>query len=128
MLRISDQITPAEAYQSTSLPVNQFSSQPITKSRLALRFGNPSISFELFQNQPNPFTQKTVITFQLPVASTAVLTILDNNGKVLWTKTGDYTAGLNTLDIDLTGLSGAGVLYYKLETPQQSAMRKMVRI
>ena len=160
MLRISDEITQAEAYnfpetlatnhqstnhqstnhqstnhqstnhqstnhQSTN---HQSTNLPITKSHLALRFGNASSDFELFQNQPNPFTDKTAITFQLPEASPATLTVVDGNGKVLWSKSNNWPAGMNTVDVDLTGLSAAGVLYYKLETPTKSAVRKMVRI
>ncbi|MBK6993995.1 MAG: hypothetical protein IPH31_03365 [Lewinellaceae bacterium] len=64
----------------------------------------------------------------MPEASPAVLTVLDGNGKILWSKSSDWPAGMNTVEIDLTGLSVAGVLYYKLETPEKSAVRKMVRI
>ena len=120
MLRISDQITRAEAYKTGA--------QPATKQRVALRFSNPAAAFELFQNQPNPFESQTAITFQLPEASRAALSIFDAAGKLLWTKTNDYPAGLNTVDLDLSGLSTAGVLYYQLETPAHSAVRKMVRI
>ncbi|MDO8367877.1 MAG: HYR domain-containing protein [Saprospiraceae bacterium] len=130
MLRISDQITQAEAYVSSgALPTNHQSYQsPITRSRIALRFGNSNAAFELYQNQPNPFSEKTAITFQLPEASAGVLTILDGNGRVLWSRSSDWPAGMNTVEIDLTGLSAAGVLYYKLETDHKSAVRKMVRI
>ena len=120
LLLLSNEITQAEAYQSIH--------QPSTKQHLALRFGNPSASFELFQNQPNPFAQKTAITFQLPEPSSAVLTVFDGNGKLLWSKSGDFQSGLNTVEIDLAELSVAGVLYYKLETPTKTAVRKMVRI
>jgi hypothetical protein len=123
MLRLSDQITKTEAY-----PITPSLYHSITKSRIALRFGNSNPQFELFQNQPNPFAEKTAITFQLPEASQAVLTVLDGNGKILWSKSSDWPAGMNTVEIDLTGLSVAGVLYYKLETPEKSAVRKMVRI
>ena len=122
MLRISSQITPAEAYTKVS-----GKDRPITKQRIALRFGNPASDFELFQNQPNPFADKTTITFQLSEASAAVLSVLDGNGKLLWSRTGEWPAGLNSVEVDLTG-SAAGVLYYKLETPAKTAVRKMVRI
>ncbi len=125
MLRISSEITQAEGY-----PIKTFTGKnsPISKARIALRFGNSNTAFELFQNQPNPFTDKTAITFQLPEASPATLLVVDGNGKILWSKSSDWPAGLNTVQIDLSGLSAAGVLYYKLETPTKSAVRKMVRI
>lgn len=123
MLRISNQITPAEAYTSVLT-----TDQSITKQRVALRFGNPNLSFELFQNQPNPFTDKTAITFQLPEFSSAVLSVLDGNGRLLWSKMSDWPGGLNTVELDLSGLSAAGVLYFKLATSAKTAVRKMVRI
>jgi hypothetical protein len=122
MLRISSQITPAEAYTKVS-----GKDRPITKQRIALRFGNRASDFELFQNQPNPFADKTTITFQLAEASAAVLSVVDGNGKLLWSRSGEWPAGLNTVEVDLSE-SAAGVLYYKLETSKKTAVRKMVRI
>ena len=122
MLRISSQITPAEAYTKVSAE-----DRPMTKQRIALRFGKQASEFELFQNQPNPFEDKTTITFQLSEASAAVLSVVDGNGKLLWSRSGEWPAGLNTVEVDLTG-SAAGVLYYKLETAKKTAVRKMVRI
>jgi hypothetical protein len=123
MLKISNQITRAEGYKVSPNP-----NAPMRKSRLALRFGNSDAPFELFQNQPNPFSSKTAISFQLPVASEGTLTVLDATGKVLWLQKGNWPAGLNTVELNLSGISAAGVLYYKLETPDKSAVRKMVRI
>jgi hypothetical protein len=122
MLRISSHITPAEAYKIVAT-----TDLPISKQRLALRFGNAASDFELFQNQPNPFADKTTITFQLSEAGAAVLSVVDGNGKLLWSKSGEWPAGLNTVEVDLSS-SAAGVLYYKLETPAKTAVRKMVRI
>ena len=121
MLRISDQITSAAAY--TARP-----NAPTATERLALRFGNSVTSFELFQNQPNPFEHQTAITFQLPEASPAVLTVFDGTGKILWKNSRDWPAGLNTVQVDLMALCAAGVLFYKLETPERSAVRKMIRM
>ena len=119
MLRFSNEITSAEAYPLRT---------PQAKSRLALRFGNSTNAFDLFQNQPNPFAQKTSISFQLPEASDAVLKVMDGTGKILWIKSGNWAKGLNTQEIDLSGISDAGVLYYVLETATQRAVRKMIRI
>lgn len=122
MISLCDHITPTEAYKPSE------GNQPGIKQHLVLRFGKGPRSFELFQNQPNPFAAKTAVTFQLPEASTATLTVFDGNGSVLWSKTADWNAGLNTVEIDLGKLSAAGVLYYKLETAERSAVRKMIRL
>jgi len=56
------------------------------------------------------------------------LTVFDGNGSVIWSKSADYPAGLNTVELDLAQYNAIGVLYCKLETPTHSAVRKMVRL
>lgn len=124
MLRISDHITPAEAYTTTSVKAGELP----TKSRISLRFDGKSADFELFQNQPNPFEHKTNIAFYLPTAGPATLSVLDGTGRLLWQQQDEYAAGHHTLSLDLSSVSGAGVLYYQLESGTHQAVQKMVRI
>ncbi|MBL7795322.1 MAG: HYR domain-containing protein [Saprospiraceae bacterium] len=119
MLRLSNRIARSEAY-SESLEISQ----------LALRFGAEEpgqvAGFELFQNQPNPFTETTRIGFYLPQAKTATLRVWDGTGRLLWETTRDYPAGHQA--VILGGLaSGSGLLYYSVETDTDRAVRKMVR-
>jgi len=119
MLRLSNRITRCEAY-----------SESLEMRRLALRFGSeePGVSagFELFQNQPNPFSETTRIGFYLPQAKTATLRVWDNTGRLLWETTRDFPAGHQAVLVGGLG-SGAAVLYYALETDSDRAVRKMVR-
>jgi len=119
MLRLSNRIARSEAY-SESLEVMQ----------LALRFGAETqgltAGFELFQNQPNPFSETTRIGFYLPQAKTAVLRVWDSTGRLLWETTREYPAGYQSVAIGGLG-SGAAVLYYSLETDSDRAVRKMLR-
>jgi hypothetical protein len=123
MLRIGDDIASAEAYQTVTS-----GGTLLRKKELALRFGNPNTTFDLFQNQPNPFAHKTTLSFQLPEVSNATLTVFDGTGRIIWSKSAEYPAGLNTVQLDLAPYNAMGVLYYKLETPAHSAVRKMVRL
>ena len=82
--------------------------------------------FELYQNIPNPFKNRTTIPFNLPEASKASLTIYDVSGREWKRLEGYYEAGYNQIQIDLSSLPISGVLYYKLETAQYTATRKMV--
>jgi hypothetical protein len=84
------------------------------------------VGFELYQNQPNPFVNKTTIGFHLPEAGLTTLSIYDETGQLVYTQKGEYAKGYNSIPIDLT--STPGVLYYKLETAKGSATKKMVQI
>jgi hypothetical protein len=86
------------------------------------------VSFELYQNEPNPFEDKTVIGFQLPAAAAATLTVYDAAGRVLFTQQGDYAKGYNAMVLDRSLLKTAGVMYYTLATATASATKKMIQM
>ena len=85
-------------------------------------------SFALFQNKPNPFTDETKISFQLPEAGTATLSIYDITGKNIYTSTENYGKGLNTITLDKSLIDVNGVLYYRLENGKNVATKKMIQI
>jgi hypothetical protein len=84
--------------------------------------------FDLYQNQPNPFKSETVIGFNLPVEGAATLTVYDVSGRVLKVYSADFAQGYNEVEISRADLSGAGVLYYQLDTENDSATKKMILI
>ena len=114
-LGVSSRYTVAEAYNSSNQLLN-----------VQFAFGNEIASgFELYQNIPNPFTGVTRIGFRLPESATATLSIMDVSGKVLKVVRGEFAAGYN--EVNVSDFGGAtGVLYYKLDTPSNSATRKMI--
>ena len=123
LLGVSSRITRAEAYDHTS-----------NRMDVALRFNNAGattvtgVGFELYQNQPNPFANKTVIGFHLPEATEATLSIRDETGRLLFVQKGQFAKGHNAVTVD-QALSGAtGLLYYTLETAIDSATKKMIRV
>jgi hypothetical protein len=85
-------------------------------------------SFEVYQNQPNPFDAVTFIGFQLPEAKHVKLTVSDISGRVLKITEGDFSAGYQQLTIDRSELNASGILYYRVETPTQSITKKMLVI
>jgi hypothetical protein len=125
MLSVSSRITRAEAYE---LNADSYS----TYLDVAFRFNTQQgatvsgIGFELYQNQPNPFVNKTIVGFHLPEASGATLSIFDESGRLLQTQTGDFAKGYNSIVLDRSALKATGLLYYKLETPTETATRKMI--
>ena len=127
MLGISSRITLSEAY-------NAKESNDSKVMDVALRFHDNEGSiirgneFELYQNAPNPFVDKTVIAFNLPEATQATLTIYDQTGRLVYTQVGDFAKGYNTFSIDGQLISTTGTLLYKLETATNLAIRKMIQI
>ncbi|MBK9335876.1 MAG: T9SS type A sorting domain-containing protein [Lewinellaceae bacterium] len=122
LLGVSGRITKAEAYNGGA-----------ERLQVGFRFNGAngstitSLGFELYQNQPNPFVNKTQIGFHLPEATTATLTIFDETGRMLFTQKGDFAKGYNAVTVDRSVLNTTGVLYYKLETAKESATRKMIQ-
>jgi len=119
MLAVSSRITKSESYS-------------LTDGRLdvALRFDGKTIAgigFELYQNQPNPFVNKTFVGFNLPEATTATLTVYDEMGRVVFTQKGDFAKGYNGISLDRALINTTGVLFYTLETATDAATKKMIQ-
>jgi len=120
LLTVTSRYTPAEGYHEDGRLLD-----------IGLDFGHGSVKgqpFELYQNQPNPFSDQTQIRFYLPEAAEATLTIQDATGKLLREIQGEYGAGMQQIELDLSKLPGVGVLYYTLKTEQHTATRKMIKV
>jgi hypothetical protein len=129
MIAVSSRITKAEAYQSATS--GDITNATMSKLGVALRFSTGEVSgvgFELYQNEPNPFVNRTSIGFHLPEAATATLTIFDETGRLMLTQKGDFAKGYNSIALERGKLKGAsGMLIYKLDTGTDSATRKMIQ-
>jgi Cohesin domain len=127
VLKITSDYTPSEAYTQKGDPMNvelNFISKTAPPFSL-----NPSYeieSFELFQNQPNPFRNNTIVAFYLPEAAHAVLTVYDQTGRLLKKIEGDYGKGKSEIKVE--DLSAAGLLIYRLDTPDHTATKRMLMI
>ncbi len=121
-ISISSSITHARAYNSDG-----------DRSGVDIAFDTGSgfvdgAAFELYQNEPNPFSAVTTIAFQLAKEGNAELTVFDVTGKTVTVITGQYARGYNEVSINKTDLGASGVLYYQLESGDFTATRKMVVI
>ena len=83
--------------------------------------------FELFQNQPNPFHDKTVIGFNLPSDSEIQLILRDETGSVLRTIKQDGVVGYNTIELEIGDLSN-GFIYYQLSTKFGTKTKRMIQL
>lgn len=87
-----------------------------------------SEEFELYQNMPNPFDGTTTIAFSLPRMEEASIHIFDVTGKTVHLIQGVFAKGRNEITVGKSQLNTSGVLYYRLETNDQMATRKMIMI
>jgi hypothetical protein len=120
VLSVGSELTPAMANDAQGNELN-----------VSLKFNNVAskgAEFALYQNTPNPVATETTIGFNMPKDGAAKLTIYAVDGKVVLTKNIDAKAGLNNVTINKSEINANGVLYYRLETADQSATKKMVII
>lgn len=116
-IQINSRYTVAEAYQRSGSLMD-----------VDIQFvdGDVAGSFELYQNVPNPFSDATLISFHLPRASMATLTISDTQGRTVRTVTDLYEAGYNEIELGKDQLPSNGIFYYRLETPTDSDTKTMI--
>ncbi len=122
VLGINSAITKAEAYTST----DEFMNVELNFKAIngAVR---PADNFELYQNEPNPFAETTTIRFTLNASETATLTIMDINGRVLYSSTDQYNKGYNEVSMNKSELGvDSGILYYQVRTATHTATKKMI--
>ncbi len=82
-------------------------------------------AFTLSQNIPNPFTEKTTITYTIPTdTKKAILGIFDLNGKMLLQY--NLLQGKNTLTISGNTLSAGMYLYSLIADGQEVVSKRMV--
>lgn len=97
---------------------------------VSLEFFAPTVitssDFELHQNRPNPFNEETLISFNLPEAGFAKVTISDISGRILKVIEGDFSKGYNEVVLQSNDITSTGVLYYQLESAEYIATKKMI--
>jgi len=95
-----------------------------------LRLSNTEVlnGFDLYQNVPNPFSTTTTISFNLPIDSEAKISVSDVTGKLLYTRTSEFTRGYNAIQLNIDDIQSSGLLYLTLETKTHTATNKMIMI
>ncbi len=80
----------------------------------------------LYQNRPNPFSDRSAIGFYIPEDTEVELSIFDVQGRLLKTYAGRYGRGHHDIQIDRSSINATGLLYYRLQTPRFTATRRMI--
>ena len=132
VLSIGSNITTAEAFDKEGAVAGValvFNDTQNAVVNTVIRSGNTEgRHFILNQNEPNPFQNETKISFNMPTETQATLTFYDITGKILKTLNKRWATGYNEIFVQRAELNATGVLFYRLETPTQAAVKKMILI
>jgi hypothetical protein len=82
--------------------------------------------YHLYQNYPNPFSQKTMIGFTIPQEQEVSLSVMDVAGRLVWATKGIFPKGLNEIPFQKDSFLSDGVYFYKLETSAFSDVKRMI--
>jgi len=82
--------------------------------------------FVLLQNEPNPFSGSTMISFYLPDNDRVTLSLVDVSGKVVYTEQFQKNKGMNLIELSADQISESGLLYYSVTTSFGTKVKKML--
>jgi hypothetical protein len=124
VLDLNSVVTSAEAYSTDDELKNvtlQFTKRMIQEQPKGV---------ELYQNQPNPFSEVTRIRFYLPESTSATISVMDITGKIVYQTTGEYSSGIQTVSLNKAELSNftSGIFYYELKTSKTRISKKMITV
>lgn len=84
-------------------------------------------TFQVYQNQPNPFSSETSIPFYLPEDGEIELSIFDVSGKTLLQESRAFAKGSHQWTLQSNDLPGAiGIYYYKMSTKDLTFTKKLI--
>jgi hypothetical protein len=118
-LSLSGKITASEAYTV---------SEEILDVKLDKNSVEGGLDFALYQNEPNPWTGVTMIRFDLPENGMVKLTLFDVTGKMIKVIEKPFKAGSHSISLNKKEITAQGVIYYRLDSGNYSATKKMIRI
>ncbi len=84
--------------------------------------------FKLYPNQPNPFAEETLISFNLPEETALNFSIQDVSAKIIYNTDFLASEGYNELLINKGMLNGPGVYFYTIKTKTHRVSQKMILI
>jgi uncharacterized repeat protein (TIGR01451 family) len=119
-ININSSITPAESYIGEEMDVRDVSLD------FEIRGAN---NFTLYQNEPNPWKNETVIKYELPESGSVNFTVMDIAGKVISTSKLNGLKGMNIVKLTENELQGkSGILLYQIEGKTYKETKKMIII
>jgi hypothetical protein len=126
---LNSTVKASESFRLSNLPLrSEAYGQSLKTMDLKMKFtgSDSDVKYALYQNVPNPFGDKTVVGFDLPHESEAVLTLYDAYGKVVLIKKIEGIRGYNEVVINKADLQTNGVIYYQMDADDFTATKRMV--
>ncbi len=79
-------------------------------------------------NYPNPFSEQTRISFEMPISGPVRISILNSKGILFKKIEFVYPKGKQFIEINRSDLPGVGVFYYQITTKQGSITKNMIMV
>ncbi|MBK8549237.1 MAG: T9SS type A sorting domain-containing protein [Saprospiraceae bacterium] len=119
----------AEAFEINSSVINaEMYDGNLKTHNLVWKVSENENSFVVHQNIPNPFSQMTEITFDLPEAGEVHCTIRDLSGKLVKEVRQFFDAGSRKIIVSKSELPANGVYFYTVQSGQHRETKMMVVI
>lgn len=119
-LRVDDQFIDSEIYRGDNLLIESLG--------VSIQKGLDQLEAILYQNQPNPFHDRSSINFYIPTSGGVSFKFLDVNGRLLYQDERHYKAGDHQLLITHDMLDYNGIIYYSMTYGAAVQTKKMVSI
>jgi uncharacterized repeat protein (TIGR01451 family) len=120
MISLTSDITKAESYTNEGM-------EP-SKIELIYNKQAQEASYELYQNEPNPFKNTTVVSYNMPAAAKAKFTLKDVTGKLVYTREVDAVKGMNSIEFNRSEIPTTGVIFYTIDSGSFTATKAMIVI
>jgi hypothetical protein len=98
----------------------------IIERPLPLPSQKPDPTIEVFQNDPNPWTNETSIGFIMHEPGMLRFTLYNDRGKIEYRFAQFYSRGEHEISIDANKLNSLGVKYYVFETETERLVKQMI--
>ena len=82
--------------------------------------------FKVFQNEPNPWSENTNITFEIPEKGRVEIKIFNTEGQLLLNRTSSLSKGYNIFTIKKEDLSTSGIYIYEIKFGTSIISNKMM--
>ncbi|MBK8483988.1 MAG: T9SS type A sorting domain-containing protein [Saprospiraceae bacterium] len=82
--------------------------------------------YELYQNQPNPFSESSVISFHIPFDQQVSISVYDIKGRMILNKELRVQKGKNQFTISKSEIGEAGIYYYQLKANNFNGIKKLI--
>jgi len=117
-LRLTNNITYSEIYTGSEFD----------ESDLVLDFISSESDFILLQNEPNPFSDLTNISFEIPVEGMVTISLKNSLGQGVFTHTDFYPLGSHSIQIQRDDLGQNGLYTYEVQFGNQLLVKSMLLI